>query len=166
MMPESGDHVLHRSAGADITTVDDGMHRVPVDQPLHRLNIGGVTHLAGVFEIGLQRPPENAAQGVDLLAGERQAVPEFDSVGGGEIGERRGLAHRDRCTGGARAVVEAGQHGGCPGQRRSPEKATPAGDDVGSAECRLAHGSLLRKRRHEILASSRSAWAIASAWCG
>ena len=63
MMPEIGDHVLHRSAGADIVTVDDGMHRVPVDQPLHRLNIDGVTHLPGVFEIGLQRPARECRPG-------------------------------------------------------------------------------------------------------
>ena len=113
-----GDHVLDRGARADVVAVEDGVDRVPVDQALHRLHVGGVAHLLGVFEVGLERPAEDAAQRVDLLAGQRQAVLELDAVGGGEVGQRRRLADRDRLAVGAGAVIDAGQQGAAGAQRR------------------------------------------------
>ena len=94
------------------------MDGVAVDQALHGLDVGGIAHLLGVFEIGLERAAENAAQRIDLLAGERQAVLELDAVGGGEIGQRCGLADGDRIARGARAVIDGGEHGGASAQRR------------------------------------------------
>ena len=90
------DHVLDRGARADVVAVEDGVHRMPVDQALHRLHVGGIAHLLGVFEPGLERPAEDAAQRIDLLARQRQAVLELDAVGGREVGQRRRLSDRDR----------------------------------------------------------------------
>ena len=67
-------------------------------------------------KIGLERAAENAAERVDLLAGEGQPVLEFDAVRGGEIGERRGLAHGYGCSCCARSVVDAREHGRGAGQ--------------------------------------------------
>ena len=91
MMPAVGDHVLDGRARADVVAVEDGVDAMAVDQALHGLDIGGVAHLLGVFEIGLERAAKNAAQRIDLLAGQCQAVLELDAVGRGEIGERRRL---------------------------------------------------------------------------
>ncbi len=79
-----GDHVLNGGAGTDIVAVEHRVNAVTVDEALHSLHVGGVAHLLGVFEIGLERTTEDAAQRVDLFAGKRQAVLEFDTIGGGE----------------------------------------------------------------------------------
>ncbi len=74
-----------------------------IDQALHGLDVGRVAHLLGVFEVRFERTAENAAERIDLLAGQRQAVLELDAVGRGEVGQRRGLADRDGGRPSARA---------------------------------------------------------------
>ena len=118
------------------------MHGMTVDQALNGLDIGGIAHLLGVFEIGLERTAENAAERVDFLAGQRQAVLEFDAIGGGEIGERRCLADRNRIAGSARTVIDGGEHGGTAAEGRGPfEKIATAWNDVRGRKC-LVHLSL------------------------
>lgn len=86
------------------------MHAMAVDQALHGLDVGRVAHLLGIFEVGLERPTENSAERVDLLAGEGQAVLELHAVGRREIGERRRLADGDRIALGLGAIVHGVQH--------------------------------------------------------
>ena len=115
--PGIGDHILDRGARADIVAVDHSMNGTAIDQPLHGLDVGGVAHLHGVFEIGFERTAQNAAQRIDFLAGEREPVLEFDAVRGGEVRERSGLSHRNGGSGGAGAIVDAGEHRRAPGER-------------------------------------------------
>ena len=118
-----GGDLLDRGAGPNVVAVEDRVHGVPVDQALGRLDVGGIAHLGSVFEGWLQRTAKDAAQRIDFLAGQRQAVLELDTVGRGEIGGRPALADRDRVARSARLVVHRKQHGRHAGQRRGGGKA-------------------------------------------
>ncbi len=141
------------------------MDGVPVDEALGRLDVGGVAHLRGVFEVWLHRTAEDTAERIDFLAGERQAVLEFDAVGRGEVGGRAALADRDRIACGARLVVHRKQHGRHAGQRRGggkpaldQEVAARAGNDV---RCRyLAIALHLNSPCQFMFLTSSAAWSM------
>jgi hypothetical protein len=121
-LPGVGDDVLDGGARADVVAVQDGVDAVAIDQALHGLHVGGVAHLLGVFEVRLERAAEHAAERVDLLASQRQAVLEFNAVGSSEIGERRGLPDRDGLALRPGFVVGGLQQGGRAGERAGADQ--------------------------------------------
>ncbi len=134
------DDVIFLGNRTGVVAIYDGMDAVAVDEALHgRDDIVGALFL-GVFKHRLQRPAENAAHGVDLVAGHFQRALELDAVGSCPAGQRHAAPDRNRFSfsrnaldchielmvSGPGGLVDSRQHAACGGKSAHLQELAPA----------------------------------------
>ena len=104
--PRIRDGVVLGTHRQRVVTVDDCVHLVPVDQAPRGRGHGLGGDLLGILEVDLDGPPEDTAEGVDLLDRQVDAGLEVARILRAPTGVGQHGADRDRLAVGLGAVVQ------------------------------------------------------------